>query len=144
MLKFGEIPQGGGGWLKPVEHKDDVAILIEVKAFDHQRPTPNGPKDSALCDFTFFATQADLDAGKPSSIAQGMRVEQTILARDLQGMVGQAVIVTLTQVPPKKPGQQPAWVYRQPSTSNRDKVVTYATKREEAKAEAVAAAPDFD
>lgn len=139
-----DIPQQGGGWFKPAEHTDDVAILIEVTSFDRQRPTPNGPKDSVLCDFTHFATEADLDALTPSSIVKGQRVEQTVLARDLSDLVGAATIVTVTQIPAKKPGQHPAWVWRTTSLDVKGKVVAYGEKREAEVAAALDAAPDFE
>lgn len=139
-----DIPTQGGGWFKPADNNSAVAILIEVKGFDRQRPTPNGPKDSILADVSVFQSDADLAAGTPQ-IAKGQRIEQTILARDLADMVGSATIVTLDQIPPKKPGQRPAWVWRPvASASVRQDVVDYATKREAAVNAALDDAPDFD
>ncbi|WP_367135757.1 hypothetical protein [Saccharothrix sp. HUAS TT1] len=142
-LTFAEIPQQGGGWFKPKEHTGAVAILVEVKQFDVQRPTPNGPKDSALVDLSIFDSAEALAAGEPT-IVKGTRIEQTVLARDLKGLVGQATVVTVTQIPASKPGAHPAWVWRQVDRSVMQKVVEYATKREQAVQAAVAAAPDFD
>ncbi|MET9861944.1 hypothetical protein ABZY93_22005 [Streptomyces smyrnaeus] len=143
-LNLKTLPQANGGWFKPAENKGAVAILLEVKSFDRQRPTPNGPKDSALADVTIFGTQADLDAGTPA-VHQGMRIEQTVLARDLETLVGGATVVTLDQVPAKKPGAYPAWVWRaQTDQAVVKKVVEYAERRDAAMEEAVAAAPDFD
>lgn len=143
-LNFADVPQGGGGWLKPAEHLDALALLIEVKSFDHQRPTPNGPKDSALVDVTIFNTEADLDAGTPSFEAKGTRIEQTVLARDLAGLVGNATIVKLAQTEAKKPGQRPAWVWRQVPGDVKQKVIKYATDREAAIQAALDSAPSFD
>jgi hypothetical protein len=142
-LDFADVPQQGGGWFKPVDHQDDVAILIAVKAFDRQRPTPNGPKDSVLADITTFATEADLDAGNGVEV-KGQRIEQIVLARDLEALVGKATIVTVTQVPSKKPGAHPAWVWRQASADVKGKVVAYATAREEQRKAAIDAAPSFE
>ncbi|ONI83516.1 hypothetical protein ALI22I_34040 [Saccharothrix sp. ALI-22-I] len=143
MLNFVDIPQQSGGWFKPSEHQGAVAILVEVKGFDRQRPTPNGPKDSALTDLSIFNSQADLDAGTPTEV-KGVRIEQTVLARDLAGLVNSATVVTVTQVPNKKPGAHPAWVWRPVERAVMQKVVEYANKREQAVQAAVAAAPDFD
>ncbi|ATW61310.1 hypothetical protein SEA_ALSABER_35 [Streptomyces phage Alsaber] len=142
-LNFMDIPTQGGGWFKPKDNVDAVAILIEVKQFDRQRPTPNGPKDSVLADVSVFKTQADLDAGRPE-IAKGQRIEQTVLARDLEAIVGGATIVTLAQIPAKKPGAYPAWVWRQAERAAQQKVIEYATKREAEVNAALDAAPDFD
>ncbi|USH44953.1 hypothetical protein SEA_GREENWEASEL_35 [Streptomyces phage GreenWeasel] len=143
-LTFKEIPVQAGGWFKPADVFGSVAFLIEVHSYEHQRPTPNGPKDSVLADVTVFRDAGQLDAGTPE-ITKGTRIEQTILARDLETIVGGATIVTLDQIPAKKPGQRPAWVWR-PLTdaAARNKVIAYANERE-AKAEAaVNDAPDFD
>ncbi|WP_394615866.1 hypothetical protein JNUCC0626_40050 [Lentzea sp. JNUCC 0626] len=142
-LNFMDIPTQGGGWFKPKDNVGAVAILVEVKQFDRQRPTPNGPKDSALVDISVFNSKSDLDTGSPV-ITKGTRVEQTVLARDLAGIVGGATIVTVVQVPASKPGAHPAWVWRQVDGAVRQQVISYATKREAQVEAAVAAAPDFD
>jgi hypothetical protein len=142
-VEFGDVPQGVG-WFKPAEHATDVAILVEVLGFDRQRPTPHGPKNSARCNITYFATQADLDAGQPSGVDQGMRVEQTVLARDLESLVGKATINTVVQVPSKTPGSRPAWVWRAVAKSVKDSVVAYAKGREAAAQAAIDAAPGFE
>ncbi|QNE75338.1 hypothetical protein F0344_12560 [Streptomyces finlayi] len=143
-LNLIDIPVQAGGWFKPADVQGSAAFLVEVHSFERQRPTANGPKDSALCDVTVFRTPDQLEAGTPE-ITKGVRIEQTILARDLQAVVGGATIVTLDQIPPSKPGQRPAWVWRQLSDAQaRNKVIAYANERE-AKAEAaVDDAPDFD
>lgn len=143
-ITFAEVPSGGNAWFKAPDHGDDFALLVEVKGWERQRPTPMGPKDSALCDVTVFATEADLAAGKPSEILDSTRIEYTALARDLENLVGQATIATLEQVPSKKVGHKPAWVFRNPSNEIKLKVIEYATAREAALKEAVAAAPSFD
>jgi hypothetical protein len=138
-----DIPQQGGGWFKPAEHIDAVAFLVEVSTFERQRPTPNGPKDSALCDVSIFPDEDALAAGKPLVI-KGTRVEQTVLARDLADLVGAATIVSVVQIPAKKPGQHPAWVWRTTSQAVKDQVITFANKREADIAAALDSAPGFD
>ncbi|MFI6205891.1 hypothetical protein ACIBAI_05750 [Streptomyces sp. NPDC051041] len=143
-LNFVEIPTAGGGWFKPAEVKDAIAFLVEVNSYEAQRPTPNGPKDSALCDITVFKDREALEKQAPE-INKGMRVEQTLLARDLEKVVGAATIVRLDQVPPKRPGAHPAWVWRPVTDAAiRKAVMEYAQAREAAVEAAVAQAPDFD
>lgn len=137
------IPQQNGGWFKPADHKDDVAILIEIKALDRQRPTDHGPKDSALCDLTFFKTQEALDAGKPDEVVTGCRIEQSVLARDLFALdVGDATISTVTQVPSKR-GLNPSWVWRSVPGAVQSKVIAYGQAREAALAAELEDVPDF-
>ncbi|WP_438470811.1 hypothetical protein [Streptomyces asiaticus] len=143
-LNLIDIPVQGGGWFKPKDNVNAVAILLEVHSFERQRPTPNGPKDSILADVTVFQDAAALAAGTPQ-VTKGQRIEQTILARDLETIVGGATIVTLAQVPPTKPGANPAWVWRPVTDAAvRNAVVEYANKREAQAEAALAAAPDFD
>lgn len=138
------IPQQNGGWLKPAEHNDDAAILIEIKGLDRQRPTPNGPKDSVLADLTFFKSAASLDKGTPDEIVKGTRIEQSVLARDLFAMdVGDAVVSTVTQIPSKKQGQNPAWVWKSVSKDVEGKVVAYGEAREAAIDAELGDVPDF-
>jgi hypothetical protein len=142
-LDFADVPTQGGGWFKPADHLDALAILVEVKSFDRQRPTPNGPKDSALTDVSVFNSQDDLDNGTPTVI-KGTRIEQTILARDLANMVGKALVVRVEQLEAKKAGQRPAWVWRPADGGPKQAVVKYATEREAALKAAADAAPSFD
>lgn len=138
-----DIPDSGGGYFKAEDSKDAVAHLIEVKGFEPQRAGNFGPKDSALVDMTIFHTQEDLDALTPSLIRKGMRVEYTVLAKDLKDLVGKATIAVLSQSKPK-PGQKPAWVWRQPNNDTKAKVQQYGEKREAELAAALEAVPDFD
>lgn len=143
-LNLIDIPVQGGGWFKPADNLAAVAILVEVHSFDRQRPTPNGPKDSVLADVTIFKDGAALTGGTPE-VTKGQRIEQTILARDLETIVGGATIVKLEQIPAKKPGAYPAWVWR-PVTDGgvRKAIVDYAAGRDKAAEAAVEVAPDFD
>lgn len=144
-MEFKDTPGGaGGGFFKPADHADAVALLIEVKAFERQRPSAYGPKDSARCDVTVFGTQEALDAGSPTETIQNTRIEKTILTRDLEAIVGAATIVKLGQWTGSKPGAKPAWVWQNPSQDTKSKVVTYAKAREAEIQAAVDAAPDFE
>ncbi|MEU8133218.1 hypothetical protein [Streptodolium elevatio] len=139
-----DIPVQAGGWFKPKEAAGAVAILLDVHSFERQRPTPNGPKDSILADVAVFRDDASLALGLPE-VAKGQRIEQTVLARDLETVVGNSTIVTLDQVPPTKPGAHPAWVWRPATDAKvRQAVIEYMTAREAAADAAVAEAPDFD
>lgn len=145
MLNFKEAAQSGG-FFKPADYKDAEGFLIEVKGIDKQRPTPYGPKDSVRGVVTVFKDKAAVNAGEPSEVHENMRIESTVLTRDLADNVGigNATIVKLAQTTPSKPGQHPAWVWRQPEADVRKAIIDYATKREEQRAAALAAAPDFD
>lgn len=142
-IQIKDIPQQSGGWFKPADHTGTLAFLIEVEQFERQRPTQNGPKDSALTTITAFENQGALDAGTPT-VTKGVRIEQTVLARDLEPLVGSATIVKLDQVPSKRPGGHPAWVWRPVDGDTRAKVIAYVEKREAEIEAALDAAPDFE
>lgn len=147
-FKTRSIPQQNGGWFKPKaengrDHSQDVAILVEIKDLTRQRPTDHGPKDSVLCDMTFFYDADSLAKGEPDEIILGTRIEQTVLARDLFALeVGDATISTVTQVPSKK-GLNPSWVWRSVDSKTEKAVIAYGTAREEAAEKALAEVPGF-
>ncbi|MGC4928093.1 hypothetical protein [Streptomyces sp. DT117] len=142
-MNLASLPTLNGGWFKPKDVAEAVAILVEPKQFDRQRPTPNGPKDSVLADISVWKSREQL--GATPEINAGVRIEQTVLARDLESVIGQAVLVTVDQVPSKKPGGNPAWIWK-PVTDPEvvAAVVAYGEQRDQAVTEAAEAAPDFD
>lgn len=139
-----DTPTQGGGWFKPTEElKEAAAFLIETKDWEPQRPGAFGPKDSALVDMTVFTTQEALDAGEPTEVHLGMRVEYTALTATLKGMVGKPVVKILDQAPPSKPGQRPAWIWKDVTPATKKKVALYGAAREAAIEAELAAVPDF-
>lgn len=140
-----DIPSDGGGWFSPKdEMKSYVAFLIEVKDFELQRPGNFGPKDSALVDLTSFATMGELDAGTPTEVREGVRIEYTVLSAQLKKLVGKATVQTLIQRPATKPGQKPAWAWSPASAEVKGKVGKYLADREAELQAALANAPGFD
>lgn len=142
-LNIVDVQSSNGGFFKPEEHKDAVALLVEVNSFEHQRPGQFGPKDTIHADVSVFKTDAELDAG-PSVVLKGTLIQTTILARDLQTLVGSATIVKLDKVKAKTAGRQDAWVWRAVEADVKAKVVAYAEKREAEIQAALAAVPSFD
>lgn len=140
-IEFGEIA-GGGSFFKPADHDSDVALLIEVERFARQEPTPHGPKDTAYATITSFPTASSLKDGS-GAVNYTQIIRQTVLARDLEPLVGKATIVKLDKAAPSKPGQNGAWVWRQVDSETRDAVVVYVTEREAKAAAEAADAPSF-
>jgi len=140
-VQFANVPTGGGTFFKPAEHADAKALLVEVSRFEHQRPGNYGPKDTAVANVTAFKTEADF-TGSPD-VAEGAFIQNTILARDLEGLVGKATVVKLEQVPSKKAGNNPAWVWRAVEADVMQKVGAYVEKSEADLAAAMDEAPSF-
>jgi len=138
-----KIPGGGGAFFKPAEHMDAVAFLIEVRRFEAQRPGSFGPKDTIYADLTIFKDM-DENGGHPHpNFLSNAIIQSTLLAVDLETLVGKATIAKLVQGKPSKPGNNPPWVWREVDASVQEKVVAYATARDEALAAAMAEAPEF-
>lgn len=138
-IEFAEVSSGGGSFFKPAEVAEVDAFLIEVQRFEHQRPTNYGPKDTAVANlslFRGFETEPE--------VVLGSQIQQTVLAKDLQPLVGKATIVKLEQGKSSKPGQNAPWVWRPVDADTKAKVVEYVKKREANLAEAAASAPSFD
>jgi len=142
-LVIKDVTGGGGGFFAPKKEVEGAVYLIEVERYEHQRPSQFGPRDSAVVNMTVFNTPAELDAGNASEVRKGHRIEQTILAGDLEGLVGAATIVTLGKASSAKPGQSPAWVWKVADDTTKAKVIAYAEKAEAARQAAISAAPDF-
>lgn len=139
-----ELAIQAGGWFKPKDALGSVAILLDVKSFEHQRPTANGPKDSVLADVSTFHDMESISMGRPT-VSKGQRIEQTVLARALQDVVGFSTIVVLDQVPATKPGAYPAWVFRNLMDPAAHKGITeYVSNRDAGVESAMNDAPDFD
>ena len=136
-MQFAEI-SSGGSFFKPEEYTRYAALLLEVTGFERNRPTNYGPKDTAHVDITAFDAE-----GNQVADAQGVMIQQTILARDLAPIEGKATIQYLTKGTSSKPGQNAPWVWRTPEDSVKGKVMEWAKARVEAEKEALADAPSF-
>lgn len=136
-LEIAQIPQRGS-FFKPETFESADALLIVVERFEHQRPTPNyGPKDTAIATITVFKE------GTEPAVHNSVQIQQSILARDLEALVGKATIVKLDKGN-KKPGQQAPWVWREVTPELQAKVVEYVRAKEAEVEAAKADAPDFD
>lgn len=148
---FRELPQAPGGFFKPGDHKDAVALMFEVRSYEHQKPGNFGPKDTTVCDITSFASDEDLANGTPSAYLKSVACEAKYLSRDLKTLadmapnadgVRGATIAKLGQSAPKA-GQQPAWIFKPVSGDVKARVMAFYASRQAALAAAVADAPDF-
>ena len=138
-----KIPGGGGAFFKAAEHVNALAILIEVRRFEAQRPGNFGPKDTIYADLTVFKDEAALDAGTPEFLSNSI-IQSTVLVADLETLVGKAATAKLVQGKSKTAGNKPPWVWREVEAPVQEKVVAYATARDEAVAAAIADAPSFE
>ena len=137
-----KLPGGGGAFFKPPAYLDAVAILIEVRRFEAQRPGNFGPKDTIYADLSIFKDEAALDGSTPEFLSNAI-IQHTVLAADLEVLVGKGTVAKLGQAKSSTAGNKPAWVWREVEASVQEKVVAYATARDEAIAAAIADAPDF-
>ena len=140
-MQFTDIPSGAGTFLKPADHKDAVAVLIDVKRFEAQRPGKFGPKDTVHADVYVFDSEADIDAGK-ANILQGALINSGAIVRDLAGLVGNATVVKFDTAYFKNAGKD-GWVLRGVDAGTKAKVVAYATKRQQELEAAMEDAPGF-
>lgn len=135
-IEFAEV-SAGGSYIKPEELRDAKALLLEVERFERQRPSKYGPKDTAVATITAFR-----DNQEPA-VQAAVQIQQSILARDLQPLVGKATIVKLEQGKSSN-GNNPPWVWRKVEDDIKAEVVAYVKEREAKIAAAADEAPDFD
>lgn len=127
----------GSAFFKPKDHGNAHAILIEPKAYREDVQTKFGLANRATADFTIFNTQGELDAGKPGQILEDATVEGA-LAKNISKYIDSAVAGTLDKITLKNGNSM--WVLNAIDGDDVQKIVAYATKRDEEEAEAL---PDF-
>jgi len=140
-MQFADIATGAGSFFKTADNLDAVAILVDVKRLEPQRPGKFGPKDAIHGDIHIFKDAASLDAGTPE-VLQGAIINQAPLVRDLADIVGQATVVKLEMTHFKNVGKDVA-VFRTVDPLTKGKVVEYAKALQEKVAAEMDDAPDF-
>lgn len=136
---------GGGGFLKPEEFTSAHLGIFEPKKavqsrFNDERT--GQPKFEAAGDYTFFLSQSELDAGKPSDIREDALFSSGILAKVLIENIGNVMVGTLEKTQGKG-GKQGYWKVQPTSQANVDKAVAYLEQREAEKAKAREDLPAF-
>lgn len=126
-----------GSFFKAEEYTKYDALLLEVTGFERGRPSNYGPKDTAHVDITGFI------GGEKVHTAQGVMIQQTLLARDLAPIEGKATIQKLEKGTSSKPGQNAPWVWRKPAQEAYDAVIAYVQERTAAEKAAMDSAPGF-
>lgn len=96
MVTFVELPKSGE-FFRPRDYADAVAIVVEPKRMERQRPSKFGPQDIIHADLTVFRSQDDVSAGAPLEMPNA-KVSGTALVRDLEALVGNATVVRLRQM----------------------------------------------
>lgn len=136
---------GGGGFFKPADHMTALALLIEPKTIEKNVPnTHNGQtrnRDEVVADISVFENQAALDAGQPTNVLGKVKVVHGMLSRDLEKILGGAMVGTVTKIPTKAGS---GYVFRDVDPAVEAIVGEYYNTREKAVAEALASAPSFD
>lgn len=142
MATLVDIPTNSA-FFAPADALGAYATLVEPTQFNEQIMTDNGPRNQVIADVTIFANEADIDASE-AIVKSQVKIEQTILARDLAGLVGSATVVTLRQLAPRN-GNRGAWVFDPAPMKAKQLVVAYLERRDAAEAEAPAGddVPDY-
>lgn len=140
-MKFTDLPSGAGTFFKPAEYADAVALLVDVKRFEAQRPGNFGPKDTVHADIYAFKSIEDIEKGE-AAVSQGGLIQNGALVRDLSGLVGNATVVKLDKAFFKAVGKE-GWVWKPVDAAIKAKVIAFAQKRQEELDAAMEDAPDF-
>lgn len=136
---------GGGGFLKPEEFTSAVMGIFEAKKaiqsrFNDERT--GQPKFEAVGDYTFFLSDAEVKAGKPSIIKEDAVFSSGVLAKVLIENIGNVMVGTLEKTKGAA-GKQGYWKIQPTSQANLDKAVAYLEAREAQKEKDREALPDF-
>lgn len=135
---------GGGDWFKPEDHASAAAILFEPKSIEKnvRNEKYNNTRDIITGVITIFATEADVEAGKPSQIMQAGKLDKTALISTLERVMGGATVARVFKGPFKNGNT--GWQFDSVPPAIEAKVAEYLDAREAEVAAAVASAPGFD
>lgn len=135
----------GGAYFKPLEHMNDLALLIEPKSIQRDVPSTyqnvTRMRDEVLADVTVFANTDALRDGEPSEVIRAAKVVHGMLTDTLSKIMGEATICTIVKIPTKGGS---GYVFRDASDEATGAVAAYYDKRNAALDAATADAPDFD
>ncbi|MEU8327289.1 hypothetical protein [Micromonospora sp. NPDC048839] len=137
----------GGTFFKPLEHMNDLALLIEPKRIDRNvESTYNNVtrvRDEVTADITVFGTSEALEKGVPTAVIKSARVTHGMLTSTLEKIMGGAMVGVVAKVPTKAGS---GYAFRDVSAAIEGQVGTYYGNREAAVSEALAsgAMPSFD
>lgn len=137
----------GGTYFKPIDHMNDLALLIEptaiVKGIENTYNGKTTLRDEVTADVTVFATSESLDNGEPSTVIKGARVVHAMLTSSLERVMGGAMVAVIRKVPTKSGS---GYAFRDVDWSVEAVVGAYFERRENAVSEALSsgAMPSFD
>ncbi|ROR95532.1 hypothetical protein EDD28_0088 [Salana multivorans] len=127
--------QGGGGFFKPADHTNDLAILVEPKSIKRdQKNEYNGQityRDELTADVTVFPNSSSLKPNGKPEVYQNMVIASKVLVSTIEHLVGtgDAVIQTVG-----KPRGKNYYDWLDPEPDAQQAVLAYYESREAASA----------
>lgn len=135
----------GGAYFKPLEHMNDLALLVEPVRIDKDVPNEyqgrKSVRDEVTCTISVFANSDALNKGEPTQVIKQAKVVHGMLTDTLSKIIGQATIATVAKIPTKSGS---GYVWRDPSAEATAAVTAYYEGRAAAEEAAIADAPSFD
>jgi hypothetical protein len=137
----------GGTFFKPLDHMNDLALLMEpthiVKGVANTYNGKTTLRDEVTADITVFATSEALEKGQPTAVIKGARVVHTMLTSTLERVMGGAMVAVVRKVPTQAGA---GYAFRDVDWSTEAVVGDYFERREGAvdEARASGAMPTFD
>lgn len=131
-----QAPAGEKTFFKPKDAPEGAVYALFPKHFEAEKPTPYGPKDTAVAEAFVFAN----GKGEPEHHPL-WQTEATVLARSIGRALdagGAPLLVTIGKGV-AKPGKQAPWVFNDADPSEYPDVVAFFEKREKELDDA----PDF-
>ena len=131
----------GGAYFKPLDHMNDVALLVEPKRIDKNVENTYGgqtrTRDEVTATVSVFATSEALEEGRPSAVMGDVRVVHGMLTSTLERLIGGAMVGVIRRVQTKSGS---GYVFRDVEPGIEAQVAAYFDNR----SAAVAAMPSFD
>ena len=136
-----------GGFFKPAEHVNDLALIVEPKSIKHDVPNEykgnKSTRHEVVADITVFANNAQLGGtGKPTVLKDHV-IAGNGLSRSLEPLIADrgALGGVVAKVDAKKGS---VWVFQDLNAETVEKIEAYLEARDAQREAAAESMPSFD
>ena len=133
----------GGDFLKPADHQNAMAILLEPTKILRDQPGKFGSRDILVADVTVFKTKDTVEGTEAPLVLQAQKITGKVLVEDHEDKVGKEATVGRFVALPNSKGTHPIWAIRPVDQAVFERVAAYVAAREKALTEAMDDEPDW-
>lgn len=139
---FTKPSAGSGGFFKPADHVNDLALIVEPKSIKRDVPNEYQGKttlrDELTCDITVFRNSQNVEQCAPHDVLKNVVVDKQVLTKE--ATIGEVMLARVG-----KPSGKNYYAWLEVTDAAVEAAcAAYFEKREGAIADALADVPDFE